>query len=401
MKRNFILVTALLASCLFSFGQRNIDMKLVDKALNTKQMRATRNDIAPSRILYTVVDGEVLLNYNDTFSYDEYEYYLSQVLTKFEDLGTWYPTTLTTYQYDFNLMPTEILKQRMESDWVNDELTTIQYNGDDFMPMIEEELFQRWENNTWVNVSKNTYTYEPEVTILVRDWNGNNFENHYLYTIVAEFNNTSIMLQYWNGGAWQNQEKLNITYNDNQEIISSVTQTWDNPNWVDHEKAEYSYDGPYKLSKVTKTLASNGQWNPEKVKTITYEYDGMGSKHAIVESNYGGWEEQNTDIEMFYNEGESILYENVHEVEANYTDVTQVDEQPSSNQVSVAPNPATHSIVVNAERFTKAEVYNITGQKVMESLTPSINLNGLTAGTYFIKVYQDDNATNVQKLVVR
>lgn len=401
MKKNITLIMALMTLSLFGFAQRNIDMKLVNKALNPQQLRSTRNDIAPSRIMYNVVDGEVLLSYSQSYSYDQYEYFLTQIETQFQDLGVWYPSSLTTYEYDFNLMPIQILKQRMDGDWVNDEMNTITYNGDDFMPLIGEELFQSWENNQWVNVSKNIYTYEPELTILVRDWNGTTFENHYLYTITEEFDTKSILFQYWNGGAWQNQEKMDITYNDNQEIAMSITQEWVNQAWSNAEKVEYLYDAPYKLGKVTKTRWVNNEWASNKVKTIDYEYTWMGSKHAIVESNYGDWEEQNTDIELFYNEGESITLENVHEVEAEYIDVTNVNEHPATNAVVIAPNPATDRLEVSAEHFINAEVYTLTGQRVMESQSPIISLKGLASGTYFIKVYQENHAVNVQKFVVR
>ena len=399
MKKHITILMALLSLSFLGFAQSNIDLRLVNKALDPQQMRATRNDIAPARTIYNVVDGEILLSYRNIYSYDEYEYYLTNVITQFLDLGQWLPYRNTSYEYDFNLMPIEILTQRMEGDWVNDELCTLEYGGDDFIPRLEEEIIQRWENNDWVNVRKYSYNYDPGISILVQEWNGTSFGNHYLYTIEEEFDNTTILLQYWNGGAWMNQENMEITYNENHEISQSITQTWVNEAWSNHEKVDYYYNGPYKLTKVTKTIWDNGQWASNKVKTINYEFNWMGSTHAICESNYGGWEEQNTDIEMFYNEGESILFENVREVEVDYVDVSSLNEQPSS-AVVIAPNPTSSYVEVTAEHFLKAEVYNLTGQKVLESLTPTITLKGLASGTYFIKVYHR-GAPDLQQLIVR
>nr|MCR5014844.1 hypothetical protein [Bacteroidales bacterium] len=308
MKKVLFTIMALTALSMGGFAQRNVDMSLVNKALHPQSLRATRNDIAPARAIYHEND-DAIVRYRDTFTYDEYEYYLATLTTEFEDLGSWQPYSITTYDYDYNLMPIEILTQKYENNsYVNDERVTLQYEGD-FEPRVTEEYFEEWENNSWVPEKKHIYTYDSYVTILVRDWNGSSLENHYLYTIEEEGVNKSILKQYWLGGAWQNEELVEITYNHNGEITTSITKEWENENWVNDLKLEYSYAGPYQVTKVIETEWNNNQWDASRVKTINYEFDSMGSTHAICTANYGDGDDLNTDIEMFYNEGESIVYE--------------------------------------------------------------------------------------------
>lgn len=401
MKKLLLTLLAVIATGMIGYAQRSIDMKTVNKALHPQSVRGTRNDIAPAKTLYHT-NEDAYVEFRDSFNYDEYEYFLSEVQTQYKYLGGWYPYANTTYDYDFNLMPIKIIRQIFNYDdvWENDTKTEMQYSNDAFNPVLVEELFQRWEHSDWINVRKQTYTYDPDLCILVRDWNGNSFENHYLYTIYNDGESQTILLQYWLGGAWQNQEKVEINYNDNHEIVQSITFQWVNEAWSNDLKVEYFYDGLYKLSKVTKTLWNNGQWDANQVKTINYEYDWMGSRHALCSSNYGGPNELNTDIELFYNDGNSITYENITEISADYVDVTQVSETAVIH-FNIAPNPASDFVEVSGEHFQKAELYSLTGQKLMESRLPSISVKGLATGTYIVKVYQDNGAVQTQKIILK
>ena len=396
-----LLFTLLTLSVLGSgFAQRSIDMRLVEKALHPQSLRATRNDIAPSRAIYHT-NEDAIVKYRDSFTYNEDEYFLESVETQFLDLGTWYPSTLTTYEYDYNLMPIEILEQKYDDEWIDDEKTTLQYSSDPFNPLLEQEIYERMEDGDWFTHRTITYNYDPNTTILIKDWNGSTFANHFLYTIDEESLSTTVLLQYWYGGAWQNQEKVEISYNHDLSINERITYQWVDEAWSNDVKEVFLYDGPFKLKKVTKTLWDNGEWSPNKVKTVNYISDWMGSKHAVCESNYGGGDELNTDIEMLYNEGETLVFEHVNEVEIEYIDVTEVNEHASQSHLNISPNPATDRVEIGGEHFLKAELYDLSGKKVAESLAPVINVTGLSAGTYLMRVTQDNGVVETHKILVR
>jgi len=75
------------------------------------------------------------------------------------------------------------------------------------------------------------------------------------------------------------------------------------------------------------------------------------------------------------------------------------------SSVSVYPNPATDDVYINSiNKPCKIEVLNSTGELVLvaevnESLTTKLNLKEISAGIYFIKIYNQTGLTGVKKLI--
>ena len=70
---------------------------------------------------------------------------------------------------------------------------------------------------------------------------------------------------------------------------------------------------------------------------------------------------------------------------------------------SIAPNPATHSIRISAERnFNKIEIVNFLGQTVLTQLndknSATVDISNLTNDIYFVRIISE-NGTSVQKFV--
>ncbi|WP_294819912.1 T9SS type A sorting domain-containing protein [uncultured Flavobacterium sp.] len=83
---------------------------------------------------------------------------------------------------------------------------------------------------------------------------------------------------------------------------------------------------------------------------------------------------------------------------------TMGTENPSlaQNKVFLAPNPASDIVTVQTSQLapvTKVAVYTITGQKVMESAQPSINISHLSKGVYVVKAETASGAVTSAKLV--
>ena len=399
MKRT-ILLTALLLAGIAGMAQQGIDHALVKKMLPSST-NGLRNDIAPDKAIYQWQDGGVTMKCRNTYTYDEYEYFLTEVLTEMEDLGQWIPLRRETYMVNVDLVPECILTQDWDGDWVNQSQILAEYTGT-YLPILQKETYQTWQGNNWVNQQQYTYTYDPVRTILVKDWFGDHWGNHYLYTFETEGQEASVLLQYWKDGAWQNQELETYQLNENGDIVECIHANWVNESvWVNDVRQQYEYDGPYQLSRMTITLWDNGAWSSTPSKTIQYEHDAMGnSLHAECESPLGG-EDRNTDIEMFYNEGESVLFEDVFEVELSYLDLTAVDETPATGRFTLCPNPANDHIMVQGEGLHHVALYNLTGQCVRECASARIDLQGLASGAYLIKLYHQEGQVETQKLLVR
>lgn len=77
-------------------------------------------------------------------------------------------------------------------------------------------------------------------------------------------------------------------------------------------------------------------------------------------------------------------------------------ENLSTNEVvkeplKIYPNPATGLIhIKTGDRIEKFEIYSLSGQKLLEGNSPTINISGLVPGNYLIKVH-----TNHQKEIIR
>lgn len=75
-------------------------------------------------------------------------------------------------------------------------------------------------------------------------------------------------------------------------------------------------------------------------------------------------------------------------------------EEVEASALSVYPNPASEVLYVNAENVISVEIYDILGHNVLTSTESYIELRGLEAGIYFVKV-RSDNAIKTTKLVVK
>ncbi len=336
---------------------------------------AQRGDLVPLKATYhTAEEGMMMLQ--DDFTYDEYEFYLMEKFTTIEDVvGHWVNYARETYEYEFDENPVSILTEHWdgyeEGEWVNDQLATLSYIDVGMESKVKEKLVKTWENGAWTNLHWYFYDYEPIHTIMIKDWIGTQWENHLLYTIEENGDETVVLVQYWQGGAWQNMEKHT-----------------------------YHYDSNHYLKDITKMLFVGGAWAPTQTKTVTYTNDEQGNTlNAICESSYGGLYEQNTDIEIFFGEGKSILYPHIKEINVQYFDVTNVAENTVEPQFTLYPNPAKDRFTVQGADFHKAEVYNLSGQKVLESNTPEIQFNNMAAGAYLVKVFRSNGLVETHKLM--
>ena len=88
-------------------------------------------------------------------------------------------------------------------------------------------------------------------------------------------------------------------------------------------------------------------------------------------------------------------------VEMTYVDLTNVNENTQTANVKVYPVPAENEIFIQAEGFQKAEIYSLTGQKLMESATEKMNVGSLSQGVYLLKVFDRDGNSATQRVVMK
>ena len=207
-------------------------------------------------------------------------------------------------------------------------------------------------------------------------------------------------MQYMQGGAWQNDEKEIITLNFDERVTEILNQDWVGSSWVNDELTTYNYEGDVFPTKTVKEW-NGSEW--ENDLKFEYTYDDNGNAVSGLCLEFGGydWVLDDGDIEMVFGNGEKSNEYYGSSVEVVYVDLTSVDENVSAASFKVYPVPAENEIQIQAEGFQKAEIYSLTGQKLMESLQNNMNVSLLSSGLYIIKVYDLEGNFDTQRFVVK
>ena len=392
-----LIFTLAIAMMVFSSG--NVFAQRSDRMAKAKaiaQQRFQRDDdsmFEPVSANYTDSEGE----YQVMYSYDEYDYYLLEELTQVKNGSNWENYELITYEYDWMGNPSVILVQEWENGaWVNEEMQSCTYN-DDGTP--DEFIIQEWENGAWVNEGKENYTYTDDVTrILYSEWSGVwNAED--LITITYSMDGYEMVEQYMQQGAWQNEARMLVSYNDDFNIATEILQDWHDNSWVNVMRATYNYEGLL----YTSILYDGWYGDWEETEKTEYVYDNNGNATQAVGyyKNNDQWVTPNlAAIQMpyAYNEKSKDFY--ASEVTMVYADITlSTNEMTQNTAFNLYPNPANGMINVDGEGLEKAEIYNIAGQKVMESSNAQIDVKALQAGIYMVKVFGNGSSEMLRVVV--
>lgn len=378
------------------FAQRKANLKS-DATQNVLKHYGVRSEsnIVPSTAQWTDA-------YNDHFrvayTYDEYDYYLMEEFYERDEGDGWMDYYRVTYEYDFYGNVIEMVGEiaGMAGEMMNDYKASYTYDGDE----LSEVVYQYWSYGDWVNETKEVYNYNGDVTtVLYWEWNGNNWSSDELFTYTRTDNTIELVMQYMEGGAWQNEGKQIITLNFNERVTEILEQEWEGTSWVNDELTTYNYEGDVFPSKTIQ------EWNGtawEDDKLFTYEYDVNGNaKHGESKEKLGSqWMIADGDIEMFFGDGNKTVYYG-YIVDVEYVDLTAVNENNAAPRFVVYPVPAKDMVHVEAESFQKAEIYSLTGQKLMESLRNRMNVSALSSGLYIMKVYDREGGCATQRFVVK
>ena len=391
-----------LAILVMAFGNAGLAQNKTDLKSKTterifKQYGLVREScIVPQEANYFLLEG---LQYRTTYYYDESEYTLTEEITEEYD-GSWTNQSRIAYEYDFNGNVLEMLAYLwMVDDWYETSRATFDYDGD----VVSEVIYQFNMGGTWVNQMKEVYNYNGDQwTVLFWNWNGNNWASSELYTYTRSGNTIDVLMQYMEGGAWQNEAEAIYTLDFDENVTEILYKEWSlqSLQWENVEKTTYIYDdGVYTDQYVQKW--DGGTWFDEY--HYIFDYDGMGNaKHGMCYA-FGGydWAPENGNIDMTYGYNANTKSFYGSEVEMVYVDLTSVNENAQTVRFTVYPTPAENEIQIQGEGFQKAEVFSLTGQKLMESMQCRMDVSALVSGVYLLKVYNEAGESYTQKMMVK
>ena len=238
----------------------------------------------------------------------------------------------------------------------------------------------------------NTYDANNNHTSqLVQYWNGSAWDNDNKYTNTYDANNnlTSQLGQTWNGSAWDNDHKFTLTYDANNNQTNILHQTWNGSAWVNYYKSTNIYD-----ANNNKTSQLHQYWNGSawvNSSKYTYNYD---ANNFLTSDTYIEWEATGTTI----TNGDSSYYY-FHTV----VGINNLTAQQGS--ISVYPNPSIDDIFIDGLTGNGVvAIYNMLGEKIMSrefnaALMPlKLNIKNIAKGIYIVRA-NDDERERVVKMI--
>ena len=393
----FTLAVLVMAFGNVGFAQRNANLKS-NVTANVLKHYGVRDEtsLVPQTAAWHTVDGE---KYRTTYTYDEYDFYLIEELTEMDEGDGWNNFYVINYEYDFAGNVLEALgEEYLYGDvWVPDAKASYSYEGGE----LSEVIYQNWDDGDWVNETKEVYNYNGDVTtVLYWDWNGSNWSSDELWTYTRTGNTLEVLIQYMQGGAWQNDEKETYTLDFDEHVTEILYELWQNNAWVNFEKVIYQYndEGCFESKILQGWMVNSSVWEDDIICRFSY-VDGNAVHGAAVKAVGGIVCDEELEMAYGYNAATKTFYGS--EVDMTYVDITGVNENAQAANFNVYPVPAENEIQIQAEGFQKAEIYSLTGQKLMESLQDRMDVGELSSGLYIIKVYDFEGNCATQRFVVR
>ena len=389
-----------LAVLVMAFGnaglaQQKINLKSIVKATMLKQYDSRdRNDVVPQTADYQDTYGD---KYRVKYEYDENEYYLNYEHYEVYWDDVWQEYEMVAYEYDFNGNVLEMLVSDFDGEeWYDVGRASFTYDDD----LVTEAIIQYFEDGEWVNVEKAVYNYNGDNwTILYWDWSGTTWTSDELYTYNKTTGSIELLIQYMQGGAWQNDEKQFFTLDFDEHVTSILVQEWENNTWVNDSRTTYNLANGVYDTKIEEVW-NGSDWEATTKYSFTYD-NGNAINGSCKVFDGETFVPGDGDIEMAYGYTSNSLSFYGNEVNMTYIDLTSVNENAQAVSFKVYPVPAENEIQIQAEGFQKAEIFTLTGQMLMESEQSNVNVNGLASGVYLLKVYDQTGNSAMQKFVVK
>lgn len=251
--------------------------------------------------------------------------------------------------------------------------------------VLEQSIFQEYNQNEWKNVSAEGYDYDHEQkisSVYHMVWDGVTFQNDELFTNIIWHNFVNgkfsqMELKIWDGTNFVNSQKAIYQYGL-QNNVTAISYEYKNNEWVYQYRISEEYDqlNNPKLYKVESFV--NNDWDVLAESKIDYKYD---SQNRLVESISKVF-----DGKSWYNFAkETIIYNN---------GTTGINENKLS--VNVYPNPSSDYFRVETKNTNAAtiNVYSLSGQLVISVNSNNlseekIEVSSLQKGLYLLEIKQD------------
>ncbi|MBO6025726.1 MAG: T9SS type A sorting domain-containing protein [Bacteroidales bacterium] len=381
--------TERLDSMVYSYGNKMV--LVYDPLINCTQVNE-----------YNLDEGVWELARITDYGYDAQNRIISIIETEvgFEEYGS-----KMTFDYDEQgRVSKEHMFSKIEDDWL--EIHYMHHIYGDVNGLEVENHMYGWddENNIWVEMQKEEYTY---------------------------FNNLPTLCLYYSSN-WETQElelyyQTTWEYDDQNHCTKTESSYWDDENsmWFLESRTEYMYFGNGNLKEEVYSRISYETGEMQYSWRTQYEYDSNNNVTKVIEYNYESeWLlDDTTEIEydLTVPVGNVAGFSTVLDVsiesyfrnkivrmtstdsdgmvevlDFHYSPCTGVDENTES-LMSVWPNPASETLSLKGD-MTQVEIFSMDGRLVMSlnSGFESINVSELANGGYLLKASMKDGRVATQ-----
>jgi|GEM_PF-3328661 len=296
---------------------------------------------------------------------------------------------------------------------------------------ITRKTTQYWDNsqNKWETMFVSMRTYDAQNRLLVdssyNSFGGSNTpSNKVTYTYDGSGNLAQTVYSDWDGTAMIAGYRTNYTYSNNKKVTSTdqefVNNTWRN---IYMDSTGYNANGVYNyyIYKEWDTLASKWVNSSQEVRTINAK--GLPSVIMFSEWVNNKWQTQMEGVMTTDNNDNitsMVAYSYIGGIKIpmpafvgnyyyeNYSGVG-INDVAKTSQVTVYPNPASHTInvVLNGQKDAVVSLTNMTGQTVRvvsvadQVQKAEMNVSGLQPGNYILSVQSANAAPNRQMVTIQ
>lgn len=220
--------------------------------------------------------------------------------------------------------------------------TINQYNSES---QLNNRYFQNWDNgsNSYVNQTWNTYTYDTNGNLtvhLILNWAANSWVNN--FRITRTYNSDNLVLeslsQSWDSplNDWTNSGRSFSVYDQQGNQTQLLLQSWVSSSWVNNQVNDYEFDAQGNLtSRTIKSWSSSlNNWENQERYFWTYNGNQQQSEFLVQEWNAGAsiWLNDNR-TENIYDSANLLT----QELYANWNQANNTWEQSGKSDFTYTP----------------------------------------------------------------
>jgi hypothetical protein len=299
--------------------------------------------------------------------------------------GQWHLSIITDFSYLSDGKSDSVFISNYQSDALSAQvLSKFHYNNDGILDWLVQK---QKIDQVWINSDLTNWYYIPGSNQILtqknKKWNSEN-------------------------SVWENEQRIDYQYNDNNQIVSETYQYWKTMFWKNDIRYDYSYDGNKILVKKVLSEPIYDDWrgivsinysdfNLNKANTIKSQYEFWGGNTGELTTSF---------IPFFFND--NIAIKKAESLQIGYliydNTLLSNSEIKNINQIQAYPNPSNGIFYINSYNYevkswTVSDLNGRVLKKEDQNIhTGVIDISDFPKGIYLLKIATSDSQP-IQKLL--